>query len=193
MATIKPFRGIRPPKNLVEKIESYPYDVLSTEEARMSAGDNEMSFYHINMPEINFSEGIAFDDPRVYEEANKQFLKFLDNGWFKQDADENYYLYAQSMGDKTQYGIVVAASAADYHNGLIKRHELTRREKEEDRMRHVIVTDINAGPAFFAYPDDVVLDELIARIAAAEPEYDFTAPEDCGLHRLWGINDKLDI
>lgn len=193
MATIKPFRGIRPPKNLVEKIESYPYDVLSTEEARVSAGDNEMSFYHINMPEINFPEGIAFDDPRVYEEANKQFLKFLENGWFKQDADENYYLYAQSMGDKTQYGIVVAASAADYHNGLIKRHELTRREKEEDRMRHVIVTDINAGPAFFAYPDDVVLDELIARIAAVEPEYDFTAPEDGFRHRLWVINDKLDI
>lgn len=193
MATIKPFRGIRPPKSLVEKVESYPYDVLSSEEARKSAEGNEMSFYHINMPEINFPKGIAFDDPRVYDEANKQFQKFLKNGWLVQDKNENYYLYAQSMGEKTQYGIVVAASAADYHNGLIKRHELTRREKEEDRMKHVIVTDINAGPAFFAYPDDEVLNKLIAKYAATKPEYDFTAPEDGFRHRLWIISDKDDI
>lgn len=193
MATIKPFRGIRPPKNLVERVESYPYDVLSSEEARKAAEGNEMSFYHINMPEINFPEGIAFDDPRVYEEANKQFQKFVKNGWLVQDNDENYYLYAQSMGDKTQYGIVVAASADDYFKGNIKRHELTRREKEDDRMRHVIVTDINAGPAFFAYPDDDVLNKLIAKYAATEPEYDFTAPEDGFRHRLWVISDKQDI
>ncbi len=193
MATIKPFRGIRPPKNLVEKVESYPYDVLSSEEARKAAEGNEMSFYHINMPEINFPEGIAFDDPRVYEEANKQFQKFVKNGWLVQDKDENYYLYAQSMGDKTQYGIVVAASAEDYFKGNIKRHELTRREKEDDRMRHVIVTDINAGPAFFAYPDDDVLNKLIAKYAATEPEYDFTAPEDGFRHRLWVVSDKQDI
>lgn len=193
MATIKPFRGIRPPKSLVEKVESYPYDVLSSEEARKSAEGNEMSFYHINMPEINFPEGIAFDDPRVYDEANKQFRKFIENGWLVQDKNENYYLYAQSMGEKTQYGIVVAASAADYHNGLIKRHELTRREKEDDRMKHVIVTDINAGPAFFAYPDDEVLNKLIARYAATKPEYDFTAPEDGFRHRLWVISDEDDI
>lgn len=193
MATIKPFRGIRPPQSLVEKVESYPYDVLSSEEARKSAEGNEMSFYHINMPEINFPEGVAFDDPRVYDEANKQFRKFIENGWLVQDENENYYLYAQSMGEKTQYGIVVAASAADYHNGLIKRHELTRREKEEDRMKHVIVTDINAGPAFFAYPDDEVLNKLIARYAITKPEYDFTAPEDGFRHRLWVISDKDDI
>lgn len=193
MATIKPFRGIRPPQSLVEKVESYPYDVLSSEEARKSAEGNEMSFYHINMPEINFPEGVAFDDPRVYDEANKQFRKFIENGWLVQDENENYYLYAQSMGEKTQYGIVVAASAADYHNGLIKRHELTRREKEEDRMKHVIVTDINAGPAFFAYPDDEVLNKLIARYAVTKPEYDFTAPEDGFRHRLWVISDKDDI
>lgn len=193
MATIKPFRGIRPPKNLVEKVESYPYDVLSSEEARKAADGNEMSFYHINMPEINFPDGIAFDDPRVYEEANRQFQKFLKNGWLVQDTDENYYLYAQSMGQKTQYGIVVAASAEDYFKGNIKRHELTRREKEDDRMRHVIVTDINAGPAFFAYPDDDVLNNLIAKYAATEPEYDFTAPEDGFRHRLWIISNKQDI
>lgn len=193
MATIKPFRGIRPPKSLVEKVESYPYDVLSSEEARKSAEGNEMSFYHINMPEINFPEGVAFDDPRVYDEANKQFRKFIENGWLVQDENENYYLYAQSMGEKTQYGIVVSASAADYHNGLIKRHELTRREKEDDRMKHVIVTDINAGPAFFAYPDDEVLNKLIARYAATKPEYDFTAQEDGFRHRLWVISDKDDI
>lgn len=193
MATIKPFRGIRPPKNLVEKVESYPYDVLSSEEARKAAEGNEMSFYHINMPEINFPDGIAFDDPRVYEEANRQFQKFLKNGWLVQDTDENYYLYAQSMGQKTQYGIVVAASAEDYFKGNIKRHELTRREKEDDRMRHVIVTDINAGPAFFAYPDDDVLNNLIAKYAVTEPEYDFTAPEDGFRHRLWIISNKQDI
>lgn len=193
MATIKPFCGIRPPKNLVEKVESYPYDVLSSEEARKAAEGNEMSFYHINMPEINFPAGIAFDAPCVYEEANKQFQKFIKNGWLVQDKDENYYLYAQSMGDKTQYGIVVAASAEDYFKGNIKRHELTRREKEDDRMRHVIVTDINAGPAFFAYPDDDVLNKLIAKYAATEPEYDFTAPEDGFRHRLWVISDKQDI
>ena len=194
MATVKPFRGLRPPKDLVEKIESYPYDVLSSEEARKAAGNNEMSFYHINMPEINFPADIPFDDPRVYEMATAQFQKFIDNGWLKQDRDENYYLYAQSIKPgKTQYGIVVAALADDYHKGIIKRHELTRREKEDDRMKHVIATDANVGPAFFAYPDDDVLNELIARYAKTEPEYDFVAPEDGFRHQFWVINDRKDV
>lgn len=148
MATIKPFRGIRPPKQYVEKIESYPYDVLSSEEARKAAEGNEMSFYHINMPEINFPEGTASNDPRVYESANQQFKKFMDKGWLIQDPEEYYYLYAQTMNNKTQYGILVGASADDYHKGIIKRHELTRREKEDDRMKHILVTDANMGPAF---------------------------------------------
>lgn len=194
MAIVKPFRGIRPPKNLVEKIESYPYDVLSSEEARKSAGDNEMSFYHVNMPEINFPDDVVAEDPRVYEEARKQFKSFLDKGWLKQDSDEYYYLYAQSLSpDKTQYGLVVAASASDYHKGVIKRHELTRREKEDDRMRHVLATDANVGPAFFAYPDNDTLNSIISRYAHTEPEYDFVAPEDGFRHRFWVINNSEDI
>lgn len=194
MAIVKPFRGIRPPKNLVEKIESYPYDVLSSEEARKSAGDNEMSFYHVNMPEINFPDDVVAEDPRVYEEARKQFKSFLDKGWLKQDSDEYYYLYAQSLSpDKTQYGLVVAASASDYHKGVIKRHELTRREKEDDRMRHVQATDANVGPAFFAYPDNDTLNSIISRYAHTEPEYDFVAPEDGFRHRFWVINNSEDI
>lgn len=194
MAIVKPFRGIRPPKNLVEKIESYPYDVLSSEEARKSASDNEMSFYHVNMPEINFPDDVVAEDPRVYEEARKQFKSFLDKGWLKQDSDEYYYLYAQSLSpDKTQYGLVVAASASDYHKGVIKRHELTRREKEDDRMRHVLATDANVGPAFFAYPDNDTLNSIISRYAHTEPEYDFVAPEDGFRHRFWVINNSKDI
>ena len=194
MAIVKPFRGIRPPKNLVEKIESYPYDVLSSEEARKSASDNEMSFYHVNMPEINFPDDVVTEDPRVYEEARKQFKSFLDKGWLKQDSDEYYYLYAQSLSpDKTQYGLVVAASASDYHKGVIKRHELTRREKEDDRMRHVLATDANVGPAFFAYPDNDTLNSIISRYAHTEPEYDFVAPEDGFRHRFWVINNSEDI
>lgn len=194
MAIVKPFRGIRPPKNLVEKIESYPYDVLSSEEARKSASDNEMSFYHVNMPEINFPDDVVAEDPKVYEEARKQFKSFLDKGWLKQDSDEYYYLYAQSLSpDKTQYGLVVAASASDYHKGVIKRHELTRREKEDDRMRHVLATDANVGPAFFAYPDNDTLNSIISRYAHTEPEYDFVAPEDGFRHRFWVINNSEDI
>ena len=194
MAIVKPFRGIRPPKNLVEKIESYPYDVLSSEEARKSASDNEMSFYHVNMPEINFPDDVVAEDPWVYEEARKQFKSFLDKGWLKQDSDEYYYLYAQSLSpDKTQYGLVVAASASDYHKGVIKRHELTRREKEDDRMRHVLATDANVGPAFFAYPDNDTLNSIISRYAHTEPEYDFVAPEDGFRHRFWVINNSEDI
>ena len=193
MATVKPFRGIQPPKQYVEQIESYPYDVLSSDEAREAAKDNEMSFYHINMPEINFPIGTDSTDERVYDEARCQFQKFLDKGWLVQDADENYYLYAQTMNGKTQYGIVVCALADDYHKGIIKRHELTRREKEDNRMRHVLVTDANVGPAFFAYPDDAVLDKLIARYARQTPEYDFVAPEDGFRHQLWVIADHDDI
>lgn len=194
MATVKPFRGIRPPKEFVEKVESYPYDVLSSEEARQAAGDNEMSFYHINMPEINFPEGVASDDPCVYDVAKREFDRFLSKGWLKQDSKENYYLYAQSLSpEKTQFGIVVAAYADDYHKGIIKRHELTRREKEDDRMRHVLATDANVGPAFFAYPDNEVLNDIISRYACTTPEYDFVASEDGFRHRFWVISDKKDI
>ena len=194
MATIKPFRGLRPPKELVEQVESRPYDVLESEEARVEAGDNEKSLYHIIKPEINFPVGTSEYDPRVYEEAARQFQKFQDNGWLIQDKDEHYYIYAQTMNGKTQYGLVIGAYVEDYMNGVIKKHELTRRDKEEDRMKHVRVNNANMEPVFFAYPDNVVLDKLIMRyVANYQPEYDFIAPIDGFGHKLWVISDATDI
>jgi len=204
MATIKPFRGLRPPKDLVEQVESRPYDVLESEEARAEAGDNEKSLYHIIKPEINFPEGTSEYDPRVYEEAARQFQKFQDKGWLVQDKDEHYYIYAQTMFQspnggtaegfpRTQYGLVIGAYVEDYMNGVIKKHELTRRDKEEDRMKHVRVNNANMEPVFFAYPDNAVLDALIMRYAATEPEYDFIAPIDGFGHKFWVVNDAADI
>ena len=193
MATIKPFKGLRPPRELVEQVESRPYDVLDSEEARAEAGDNEKSLYHIIKPEINFPEGTSEYDPRVYEEAARQFQKFQDNGWLVQDQAEHYYIYAQTMNGKTQYGLVIGAYVEDYMNGTIKKHELTRRDKEEDRMKHVRVNDANIEPVFFAYPDNAVLDALLKRYAATEPEYDFIAPIDGFRHQFWVISDAADI
>ena len=193
MATIKPFKGIRPPKELVEKVESRPYDVLDSEEARAEAGDNEMSLYHIIKPEIDFPVGTSEYDPRVYVKAAENFQKFQDKGWLVQDDKEQYYIYAQTMNGKTQYGLVVGAYVNDYLTGVIKKHELTRRDKEEDRMKHVRVNNANIEPVFFAYPDNEVLDKLIMRYAATEPEYDFIAPIDGFGHKLWVISDDNDI
>lgn len=193
MATIKPFRGIRPPKHLVEAVESRPYDVLDSAEARLEAGDNEKSLYHIIKPEINFPEGTSEYDPRVYESAADNFRKFQERGWLVQDDKEQYYIYAQTMEGKTQYGLVVGARVDDYLSGVIKKHELTRRDKEEDRMKHVRVNDANIEPVFFAYPDNEVLNSLIMRYAATAPEYDFIAPVDGFRHRFWVIADDADI
>ena len=193
MAIIKPFKGIRPPKELVEEVESRPYDVLDSEEARAEAGNNEKSLYHIIKPEINFPEGTSEYDPKVYESATQQFKKFLDKGWLKQDNEENYYLYAQTMNGKTQYGLVVCAHVSDYLNGVIKKHELTRKDKEEDRMKHVRVNNANMEPVFFAYPDNSVLLGIIEKYSALKPEYDFVAPIDGFGHKLWVISDKNDI
>ena len=193
MATIKPFRGIRPPKEFVERVESRPYDVLESDEARAEAGDNEMSLYHIIKPEIDFPEGTSEYDPRVYEKAAENFQKFQDKGWLVQDDKENYYIYAQTMNGKTQYGLVIGAYVDDYMNGIIKKHELTRRDKEEDRMKHVRVNNANIEPVFFAYPDNEVLNNLIMRYAATEPEYDFIAPIDGFGHKFWIVSDEADI
>ena len=193
MAVVKPFRGIRPPKDLVEQVESRPYDVLDSEEARAEAGDNEKSLYHIIKPEIDFPVGTSEYDPRVYEKAAENFQKFQDKGWLKQDSEEMYYIYAQTMNNKTQYGLVVAAAVEDYMNGVIKKHELTRRDKEEDRMKHVRVNNANLEPVFFAYPDNAVLDALVSRIAKTEPEYDFIAPIDGFRHQLWLVKEAEDI
>ncbi|WP_024991557.1 DUF1015 domain-containing protein [Hoylesella pleuritidis] len=193
MATIKPFKGVRPPKNLVEKIESRPYDVLESEEARVEAGDNEMSLYHIIKPEIDFEPETSEYDPRVYEKAAENFKAFQEKGWLVQDDKEQYYIYAQTMNSKTQYGLVVGAYVDDYLNGVIKKHELTRRDKEEDRMKHVRVNNANIEPVFFAYPDNDVLNTLIMRYASTHPEYDFVAPIDGFRHQFWVISDQADI
>ena len=193
MATIKPFKGIRPPKQFVEEVESRPYDVLDSEEARQEAGDNEKSLYHIIKPEIDFPVGTSEYDPRVYEKAAENFQKFQDMGWLVQDDKEQYYIYSQTMNGKTQYGLVVGAYVEDYLNGTIKKHELTRRDKEEDRMKHVRVNNANIEPVFFAYPDNDVLNELIMRYAATAPEYDFIAPVDGFGHKLWVVSNDADI
>ena len=193
MAIIKPFRGVRPPRNLVEQIESRPYDVLDSEEARDEAGTNEKSLYHIIKPEINFAPGTSEYDARVYESAAENFDKFQKNGWLLQDDNDHYYIYAQTMNGKTQYGLVVGAYVNDYLNGVIKKHELTRRDKEEDRMKHVRVCNANIEPVFFAYPDNKVLDALINKYAVSEPEYDFIAPIDGFRHQFWVVSDDADI
>lgn len=172
---------------------SRPYDVLSSEEARAEAGDNEMSLYHIIKPEINFPEGTSEYDPRVYESAAQHLSEFIKRGWLVQDKADHYYIYAQTMNGKTQFGLVVAASVNDYLTGAIKKHELTRRDKEEDRMKHVRVCNANVEPVFFAYPDDEALTQLMQKYARTTPEYDFVAPDDGFRHQFWVVSDADDI
>ena len=193
MATVKPFKGIRPPQALVEQVASRPYDVLNSEEARQEAEGNEKSLYHIIKPEIDFEPGTDEHDPRVYEKAVQNFQMFQDKGWLVQDEQENYYIYAQTMNGKTQYGLVVGAYVPDYLNGIIKKHELTRRDKEEDRMKHVRVNNANIEPVFFAYPDNDQLDAIVAKYTAQKPVYDFIAPGDGFGHKFWIIDQQADI
>ncbi len=193
MAIIKPFRGIRPPQDLVEQVVSRPYDVLNSAEARSEAGDNEKSLYHIIKPEIDFPEGTDEHDPRVYSKAAQNFERFQQEGWLVQDKKDCYYIYAQTMNGKTQYGLVVGAYVPDYMNGVIKKHELTRRDKEEDRMKHVRVNNANVEPVFFAYPDDALLDGIVQKYTAEKPVYDFVAPDDGFGHKFWVIDDDKDI
>lgn len=193
MAVIKPFKGIRPPQQFVEQVASLPYDVLSSEEARKVAEGNPKSFYHIIKPEIDFPEGTDDHDPKVYQKAADNFQLFMKNGWLVQDKKEQYYIYAQTMNGKTQYGLVVGAYVPDYMNGVIKKHELTRRDKEEDRMKHVRVSDANMGPVFLAYPDNATLDAIVAKYTAQTPTYDFIAPEDGFGHTFWVVDRDDDI
>ena len=193
MAVIKPFKGIRPPQALVEQVASRPYDVLNSAEAREEAGDNEKSLYHIIKPEINFPIGTDEHDPCVYDSAAEHFQLFQDQGWLVQDEKENYYVYAQTMNGKTQYGLVVGAYVPDYMNGVIKKHELTRRDKEEDRMKHVRVNNANIEPVFFAYPDNAELDAIVKKYTSQQPEYDFIAPGDGFGHTFWIIDQDEDI
>ena len=211
---IKPFKGIRPPKELVEKVSSRPYDVLNSEEARAEAMGNEMSLYHIIKPEINFPEGTDEHDPRVYNEALQQYKRFRLKGWLEQDQEEHYYVYAQSIvesgelrvesspeaeskklkgTDKTQSGLVVGAWVDDYLEGRIKKNELTRRDKKEDRMKHVRTLNANMEPVFFAYPHRDDLDAIVAEVTKGTPEYDFVAAPEGFRHTFWVINDKKTI
>lgn len=193
MAIIKPFKGIRPPQDLVEQVASRPYDVLNSDEARTEAEGNEKSLYHIIKPEIDFPVGTDEHDERVYAKAAENFQLFQDKGWLVQDSKENYYVYAQTMNGKTQYGLVVGAYVPDYMNGVIKKHELTRRDKEEDRMKHVRVNNANIEPVFFAYPDNEQLDAIIRKYTAEKPVYDFVAPDDGFGHTFWVIDQEEDI
>ena len=166
---------------------------MNSEEAREEAKGNEKSLYHIIKPEIDFEVGTSEYDPRVYEQAAKNFKNFQEKGWLVQDEKDHYYIYAQTMNNKTQYGLVVGAYVNDYLDGTIKKHELTRKDKEEDRMKHVRVCDANIEPVFFAYPDNAALDQLIMRYAATAPEYDFIAPIDGFRHQFWIIENAEDI
>ena len=190
---IKPFKGIRPPKEYAEQVQSRPYDVLNSAEARAEAEGNEKSLYHIIKPEIDFPEGTDEHDPKVYEKAAQNFQMFQDKGWLVQDSKERYYIYAQTMNGKTQYGLVVCAYVDDYMTGKIKKHELTRRDKEEDRMKHVRVNNANIEPVFFAYPDNKDVDAIVAKYTKGAPEYDYTAELDGFRHTFWIIDDDADI
>lgn len=192
MAKIKPFKGLRPPKEFVEQVASRPYDVLNSEEARQEAHGNEKSLYHIIKPEIDFAPGTDEHAPEVYDKAVENFNLFQQKGWLVQDNKEHYYIYAQTMNGHTQYGLVVGANVDDYMTGVIKKHELTRRDKEEDRMKHVRVNNANIEPVFFAFPDNAALEEIIRKVTAGKPEYDFVAPDGFG-HTLWVIDDDDTI
>ncbi|OPZ11348.1 MAG: hypothetical protein BWZ06_01730 [Bacteroidetes bacterium ADurb.BinA261] len=189
---VKPFKGLRPPKEWVKEVASRPYDVLNSEEARSEAEGNEKSLYHIIKPEIDFPVGKDEHDADVYEKAAENFRLFRQKGWLVQDDREMYYVYAQTMNGKTQYGIVVGAYVDDYMTGKIKKHELTRRDKEEDRMKHVRITNANLEPVFFAYPDRPELDEIVRRITSGAPEYDFVSEDGVG-HHFWLVSDQKDI
>jgi len=193
MAIIKPFKGIRPPQNLVEKVASRPYDVLNSEEARTEAEGNPMSLYHIIKPEIDFAPGTDEHEEKVYNKAAENFAKFRTEGWLVQDAVEKYYVYAQTMNGKTQYGLVVCANVDDYLNENIKKHELTRRDKEEDRMKHVRANNANIEPVFFAYPHQAELDIIVEETVKGTSVYDFVAPGDGFGHHFWVIDDAKTI
>lgn len=189
---VKPFRGVRPPKALVKEVASRPYDVLNSAEARREAAGNEKSLYHIIKPEIDFPVGKDEHDEDVYLKAAENFRLFQERGWLVQDDREYYYVYGQTMNGKTQYGLVLGASVDDYLSGRIKKHELTRRDKEEDRMKHVRVNDANIEPVFFAYPENDELNAIVERVISGTPEYDFVSVDGVG-HHFWLITGEEDI
>ena len=184
---IKPFAGIRPPRELAAEVASRPYDVLNSVEAKMEAG--EKSLLHIIKPEIDFDPIADEHEQKTYDKAVENFKKWQDRGWLVADDKEMYYIYAQTMDGRTQYGLVAAANVDDYMTGKIKKHELTRKDKEDDRMIHVRIQNANIEPVFFAYPDVDEMNKIVADfVATHEPEYDFVAPDGFG-HTFWAIRD----
>ncbi len=191
MAILKALRGLRPPKDIAEKLACRPYDVLNSEEAREEA--NPYSLLHITKPEIDFDPGTDIHDQAVYEKAKENFASFKEKGYLVQDGEEYLYIYAQTMDGRRQYGLVGCAGVEDYMSGIIKKHELTRPDKEEDRMKHVRITNANIEPVFFAYPAVPEIDEIIKGIIENQnPEYDFTSNDDIG-HHFWVITDESKI
>ena len=189
MATIKAFKGLRPPKEIVKDLASRPYDVLNSKEAREEIKGNDYSLLHIIKPEVDLPEDVSLYSQDVYNKAKENLETFKTKGWLKTDTKEELYIYAQTMWGKTQYGIVGCASVEDYMNNVIKKHELTRPDKEEDRMKHVRITNANMEPVFFSYPANHELDSMIMEFAKNnEPEYDFTADDGVG-HHFWVISD----
>ena len=190
MVRVKPFAAIRPPKDIVTEVAAPPYDVLDSAEARKMAG--EKSLLHITKPEIDFEPMLEEHDQRVYDRAVENFKEWQKKGWLRRDAKECYYVYAQTMEGRTQYGLVLCAHTDDYATGKIKKHELTRKDKEDDRMVHVRIQNANIEPVFFAYKDNKALGEIVARAASKSPEYDFTDENGFG-HRFWIIDDDETI
>ncbi len=198
MSVIKAFKGLRPPKEIVEKLASRPYDVLNSEEARKEAEGNPYSLLHVTKAEIDLPAGTDEHSPEVYLQVVKNFNNFKDFGWLVRDEEEKLYIYAQSMNPTEanahwQYGIVACAYSEDYINKIIKKHELTRKDKEEDRMKHVRITNANVEPVFFAYPAVAEIDAIVSKITSTAPIYDFIAKEDGFGHRFWVIDDKATI
>ncbi|MHC1774237.1 MAG: DUF1015 domain-containing protein [Lentimicrobium sp.] len=193
MAILKPFKGLRPPKEISQKLASRPYDVLNSQEARLEAKDNPYSLLHIIKPEIDLPEGIDEHAEEVYMKASENLAEFRKKGWLVQDIDESLYIYAQTMNGKTQYGIVGCAGVEDYLNGIIRKHELTRKDKEEDRMKHVRITNANMEPVFFTYPAVAEIDAIVNRIVNNnKADYDFTSDDGFG-HHFWVIRDAATI
>lgn len=192
MVKVKPFRGLRPPKAIVAKVAARPYDVLSSDEARDEASGNEMSLYHITRPEIEFPKGTDEHCSEVYCRAVDNFHAFQAKGWLVEDGKECYYIYAQTMGTHKQYGFVVATGVRDYIEGRIKKHELTRHDKEEDRMKHIRNTKANIEPVFLAFHDNQELEEIIKRVSEKEAEYDFVSADGIR-HELWVISDSETV
>ena len=190
MVKVKPFKGIRPPKEYAKEVASRPYDVLNSREAQAEAG--EKSLLHIIKPEIDFDPIIDEHSDEAYAKAVENFKNWQKKGWLVQDEQENYYVYAQTMDGRTQYGLVVAAHWEDYKNGKIKKHELTRPDKEEDRMIHVRNQNANIEPVFFSHPADTELDAIVAEVAQTTPEYEFVAEDGFG-HKFWLVSDPVKI